>query len=164
MQVFVKKHSEGLAGGGSVAQQLSKQHTVNQEIIQIEQDVLVPNAGSGSIYVYLHTGTWSQVKSAECVRVHAPVKLHGTQSSPRHAPYRSVLEANEKYLDLAAQRGSNTLAKASGDGPTIVGNVFIHKSAVVHPSAKVSALLVSVVLTNKPFTTMARIAHSWGQM
>jgi hypothetical protein len=42
-------------------------NTVMQETIQIEQDVLVPNAGGGSIYVYVHDGPWCQIKAAEYV-------------------------------------------------------------------------------------------------
>jgi hypothetical protein len=69
-QVFVKKHSEiGDVPGGTPVQQLKKMNTVMQESIQIEQDVLVPNAGGGSIYVYMHDGQWCQIKAAEYVRL-----------------------------------------------------------------------------------------------
>jgi hypothetical protein len=50
---------------------------------------------------------------------------------------RSVLEANHMYLAFLRESAPEQLAKSGPGLPDIVGNVRIHKTAVVHPTAKV---------------------------
>lgn len=50
---------------------------------------------------------------------------------------RSALPANAMILEFFRRNEPGRLAKGVAGGPTIIGNVFIHPSAKVHPTAKV---------------------------
>ena len=49
----------------------------------------------------------------------------------------SAIYANRHYLDLYRQTHPNWLTKNSESGPKIIGDVFIHPSASVDPTATV---------------------------
>lgn len=86
---------------------------IDSEVIRLEQDVLQPLAGTGRLFVFETTEFWRQIKTAG-----------------------SAVPANTLYLYQYAKTGSSMLAVPQKDGPTIVGNVYIHPTAHVHPSAK----------------------------
>nr|KAF6450216.1 GDP-mannose pyrophosphorylase A [Molossus molossus] len=80
--------------------------------IRLEQDVFSALAGQGQIYVYLTDGIWSQIKSAG-----------------------SALYASRLYLGQYQLTHPERLTKHSPGGPRIRGNVYIHPTAKVAPSA-----------------------------
>ncbi|XP_075385503.1 mannose-1-phosphate guanylyltransferase regulatory subunit alpha isoform X2 [Tenrec ecaudatus] len=80
--------------------------------IQLEQDVFSALAGQGQIFVHLTDGIWSQIKSAG-----------------------SALYASRLYLGRYQSTHPERLAKHSPGGPRIRGNVYIHPTAKVAPSA-----------------------------
>jgi NDP-sugar pyrophosphorylase family protein len=80
----------------------------------------MPLAGNnGEIYVFQSNRMWSQVKTAG-----------------------SAIYANRQYLDMYRKNQPARLASYPGKGdalgPKIVGDVFIHPTAHVHPSCVVS--------------------------
>jgi len=86
----------------------------NWESIGLEQDIIMPLSGSqGSIYVYHSNRMWSQVKTAS-----------------------SAIYANRQYLALYRKRQPSRLA--DDIGPRIIGDVYIHATAQVHPTCVVS--------------------------
>lgn len=50
----------------------------------------------------------------------------------------SAIAANALYLEAAARENSDRLAKNTPGGPEIIGAVYIHPSAQVDPTAKVT--------------------------
>jgi len=84
------------------------------ETIWLEKDVLGPLAGTNTAFLYQTSNWWSQIKTAG-----------------------SAIYANRHYLALYRQQAPTRLASEGEgkDGPTILGDVFIHSSATVHPSA-----------------------------
>ncbi|XP_059134400.1 mannose-1-phosphate guanyltransferase alpha isoform X2 [Peromyscus eremicus] len=80
--------------------------------IRLEQDVFSALAGQGQIYVHLTEGIWSQIKSAG-----------------------SALYASRLYLSRYQITHPERLAKHTPGGPRIRGNVYIHPTAKVAPSA-----------------------------
>jgi mannose-1-phosphate guanylyltransferase len=52
--------------------------------------------------------------------------------------FRSAVSANALYLEAEAREGSDRLAKNTPGGPEIIGAVYIHPSAHIDPTAKVS--------------------------
>eukprot|EP00069_Balaena_mysticetus_P020978 bmy_13388T0 len=80
--------------------------------IRLEQDVFSALAGQGQIYVHLTDGIWSQIKSAG-----------------------SALYASRLYLSQYQLTHPERLAKHTPEGPRIRGNVYIHPTAKVAPSA-----------------------------
>ncbi|XP_034862952.1 mannose-1-phosphate guanyltransferase alpha isoform X4 [Mirounga leonina] len=80
--------------------------------IRLEQDVFSALAGQGQIYVHLTDGIWSQIKSAG-----------------------SALYASRLYLGQYQLTHPERLAKHAPGGPRIRGNVYIHPTAKVAPSA-----------------------------
>ncbi|XP_066883066.1 mannose-1-phosphate guanyltransferase alpha isoform X2 [Kogia breviceps] len=80
--------------------------------IRLEQDVFSALAGQGQIYVHLTDGIWSQIKSAG-----------------------SALYASRLYLSQYQLTHPERLAKHAPGGPRIRGNVYIHPTAKVAPSA-----------------------------
>ncbi|KAG8186451.1 hypothetical protein JTE90_012370 [Oedothorax gibbosus] len=83
-----------------------------KDCISLEQDVLMPLANKGKVYAFHSTRWWSQIKTAG-----------------------SAIYANRHYLDLYNKIHRLWLAQNSLHGPTIIGNVFIHPTAVVHETA-----------------------------
>ncbi|XP_059167206.1 mannose-1-phosphate guanyltransferase alpha-B-like isoform X2 [Physella acuta] len=86
--------------------------TPSKEVIRLEQDIFIPMAGSGKLFVYTTSRFWSQIKSAG-----------------------AAVYANRHYLAIYKSSHPERLAK-NGDGlPKIIGDVFIHPTATVHPTA-----------------------------
>ncbi|XP_053385632.1 mannose-1-phosphate guanyltransferase alpha-B-like isoform X3 [Mercenaria mercenaria] len=83
-----------------------------KEVIRMEQDIFVPLASTGKLYVYHTNKFWSQIKSAG-----------------------AAIYANRHYLDLYHKSHPERLAKNSVGKPQIRGDVFIHPSAQVHETA-----------------------------
>lgn len=81
--------------------------------IQLEQEVLSPLAGTGKAFVMPTTNWWSQIKSAG-----------------------SAIYANRHYLELYKAHHPRRLATECG--ATVIGDVYIHQSASVHPTSVVS--------------------------
>lgn len=88
------------------------------DLVRLEQDVLRPMAGTGTLFVYETTEFWRQIKSAG-----------------------SALPANKLVLASYRKNCPERLTTVSdgkdSKGPTIVGDVFIHPTAQVDPSAKI---------------------------
>ncbi|XP_066947377.1 mannose-1-phosphate guanyltransferase alpha-A isoform X2 [Macrobrachium rosenbergii] len=82
------------------------------ESIQLEQDILMPIAGTGQAYVYSTDRWWSQIKTAG-----------------------SAIYANRHYLQLYHKLKRERLAVNGPDKPSVVGDVYIHPSATVDPTA-----------------------------
>jgi len=83
------------------------------ETIWLEKDVLGPLAGTGTAFLYQTNNWWSQIKTAG-----------------------SAIYANRHYLELYRHQTPDRLAEESGgDGPKIIGDVFIHSTATVDPTA-----------------------------
>ncbi|XP_064122479.1 mannose-1-phosphate guanyltransferase alpha-A-like [Macrobrachium nipponense] len=82
------------------------------ESIQLEQDILMPIAGTGQAFVYSTDRWWSQIKTAG-----------------------SAIYANRHYLQLYHKLKKERLAVNGPDKPTVVGDVYIHPSATVDPTA-----------------------------
>ncbi|KAL4218726.1 hypothetical protein ACF0H5_021314 [Mactra antiquata] len=83
-----------------------------KEVIRMEQDIFIPLASSGKLYVYITTQFWSQIKSGG-----------------------AAIYANRHYLDLYHKSHPERLAQNAAGQPKIIGDVFIHPSAQVHPTA-----------------------------
>lgn len=83
----------------------------NSDCIRLEQDILMPLAGTGRLYMFHTNRWWSQIKTAG-----------------------SAIYANRHYLELYHNIKSDQLAKNGEGKPTIIGDVFIHPTAVVHPT------------------------------
>ncbi|MCL4132913.1 UNVERIFIED_CONTAM: hypothetical protein GTU68_051316, partial [Idotea baltica] len=95
----------------------SRQDFVNEdygvsEVIQLEQDLLMPIAGTGRAHVYTTDRWWSQIKTAG-----------------------SAIYANRHYLQLYRKDHIERLAMNGPEKPTIFGDVYIHPSASVDSSA-----------------------------
>jgi len=69
---------------------------------------------SGNLFVYHTSEWWSQIKTAG-----------------------SAIYANRNYLKLYRKTRNDLLASNNTNGPTIIGDVFIHPSASVDPSATI---------------------------
>lgn len=80
------------------------------DVLRLEQDILMPLAGSQSLYVFETQDFWCQMKT----------------------PGMALL-CSEMYLERYRDITTNLLASFQC---TIEGNVVIHPSASVHPSAK----------------------------
>ncbi|XP_052234377.1 mannose-1-phosphate guanyltransferase alpha-A-like isoform X2 [Dreissena polymorpha] len=83
-----------------------------KEVIRMEQDIFVPLASSGKLYVYQTERFWSQIKSAG-----------------------AAIYANRHYLKLYRKTHPERLAKNGAGKPQIIGDVFIHPSAQVNETA-----------------------------
>nr|XP_006816013.1 PREDICTED: mannose-1-phosphate guanyltransferase alpha-A-like isoform X2 [Saccoglossus kowalevskii] len=86
--------------------------TYNRDTIRLEQDVLAPLAGTGKLYAYTTTRFWSQIKSAG-----------------------SAIYANRHCLELYHKYHPERLSKNGEGKPKIIGDVFIHPSAIVDSTA-----------------------------
>ena len=52
--------------------------------------------------------------------------------------FRAAVYANRHYLNIYRRTHPDRLASNKEDGPKIIGDVFIHPTASVHPTAVVS--------------------------
>ena len=82
------------------------------ETMWIERDLLVPLAGTNTSFLHLTNNWWSQIKTAG-----------------------SAIYANRHFLTLYNTNNPERLTKDTDHGPKIIGDVFIHETAVVDPSA-----------------------------
>jgi len=103
-QILKSMFSEGHENGNGAA---------GKEAIQLEQDILMPLAGTARAYVYTSTRWWSQLKTAG-----------------------SAIYANRHYLQLYRQQKQHERL-LQGDAPKVIGDVYVHPSASVHPTAVV---------------------------
>ncbi|RWS23129.1 mannose-1-phosphate guanyltransferase alpha-A-like protein [Leptotrombidium deliense] len=85
-----------------------------QECISLEKDIVRALAGSDLLYAYHTNKWWSQIKTAA-----------------------SAIYANRHYLALFRETRPTMLAANSPNGPKIIGDVHIHSSAMVDPTATV---------------------------
>lgn len=83
--------------------------------IQLEQEVLSPLAGTNRAFVMTTNNWWSQLKSAG-----------------------SAIYANRHYLELYRSHHPQRLAQ--NQEATVIGDVYIHQSASVHPTSVVSCV------------------------
>ena len=83
-----------------------------RETMWLERDVLVPIAGTNSAFLHLTNNWWSQIKTAG-----------------------SAIYANRHFLALYNKSNPERLTKDTDKSPKIIGDVFIHETAVVDPSA-----------------------------
>ena len=87
----------------------------SRDVIRLEQDVLVPLAGSGKLFVYKTERFWTQVKNAG-----------------------SAIYASRLFLEKFRRDCPDRLISNGGEEqPRIVGNVRIHPSAIVDSTAVV---------------------------
>lgn len=85
----------------------------NRAVIRMEQDIFARELmGSGLLYVYQTSKFWSQVKSAG-----------------------AAVYANRHYLNIYQRTHPEWLSKNDKDKPNVIGDVYIHPTAVVHPTA-----------------------------
>eukprot|EP00123_Amoebidium_parasiticum_P022604 comp9105_c0_seq1/m.4274 comp9105_c0_seq1/g.4274 ORF comp9105_c0_seq1/g.4274 comp9105_c0_seq1/m.4274 type:complete len:425 (-) comp9105_c0_seq1:465-1739(-) len=110
-QVFVRKHTRM---NQTLSTLIRKELTISQEVIMLEQDVLEPIAGTGRLYAFYNNDPWCQIKTAETAMV-----------------------ANRAYLQIMKAKNSPALAQNEPGKPQITGNVIIHRTAHVAPSAKI---------------------------
>ena len=87
-------------------------NTPSSEIIRLEQDIFVPLASSGKLFVYDTKRFWSQIKSTG-----------------------AAIYANRHYLAIYHDTHTERLATNDKDKPRIIGDVTIHPTAQVHPTA-----------------------------
>ncbi|XP_056013280.1 mannose-1-phosphate guanyltransferase alpha-A-like isoform X2 [Ostrea edulis] len=83
-----------------------------KEVIRLEQDIFVPMASSGKLYVYHTDRFWSQIKTSG-----------------------AAIYANRHYLALYQDWHTERLSKNGELKPQIIGDVYIHPTADVHPTA-----------------------------
>ncbi|KAL5005613.1 hypothetical protein ScPMuIL_016771 [Solemya velum] len=86
--------------------------TPSKEVIRLEQDLFVPLAASGKLFVFHTNRFWSQIKSAG-----------------------AAIYANRHYLAIYHRTHPERLEKEGEGKPTIIGDVFIHPTAQVHSTA-----------------------------
>lgn len=86
--------------------------TSDKDTIRLEQDIVMPLAGTKRLFVHHTTRWWSQMKTAG-----------------------SAIYANRHYLDLYRRQSPQRLAQNFEGGPNIIGDVYIHHTASVHPTA-----------------------------
>ncbi|XP_022738096.1 mannose-1-phosphate guanyltransferase alpha-B-like isoform X2 [Durio zibethinus] len=94
------------------------------DFVRLDQDILTPFAGKKQLYTYETMDFWEQIKT----------------------PGMS-LKCSALYLAQFRFTSPNLLA--SGDGTknaTIIGDVYIHPSAKVHPSAKENAVVFHAIV------------------
>jgi len=103
--VFNSKQAEYFSN--SESGDLSKKET-----IWLEKDVIVPLAGTNTAFLFQTSNWWSQIKTAG-----------------------SAIYANRHYLALYNKTNDDRLVKEGEKTPKIIGDVFIHETAVVDPSA-----------------------------
>eukprot|EP00092_Neocalanus_flemingeri_P006046 GFUD01006515.1.p1 GENE.GFUD01006515.1~~GFUD01006515.1.p1 ORF type:complete len:424 (-),score=88.15 GFUD01006515.1:85-1356(-) len=83
-----------------------------RETIWLERDLIVPLAGTNSAFLYQTSNWWSQIKTAG-----------------------SAIYANRHYLALYNKTNTDRLTQEGESTPKIIGDVFIHETATVDPSA-----------------------------
>ncbi|XP_052079124.1 mannose-1-phosphate guanyltransferase alpha-A-like isoform X4 [Mytilus californianus] len=82
------------------------------EVIRLEQDIFVPLASSGKLFVYDTKRFWSQIKSTG-----------------------AAIYANRHYLAIYQTTHKDRLATNGEGKPKVIGDVTIHPTAQIHPTA-----------------------------
>jgi len=103
--VFNAKQTEYLSS-------MEAEDSCKRETIWLERDLIVPLAGTNTAFLYQTTNWWSQIKTAG-----------------------SAIYANRHYLALYNKTNTERLTKEDKTTPKIIGDVFIHESATVDPTA-----------------------------
>ena len=85
------------------------------EAMSLENDVITLLSTIGGAYVYHTTGWWSQIKTAG-----------------------AAIYSNRHCLKFYHKTHPERLFKSEKGEPKVIGDVFIHPSAHVHPTAVVS--------------------------
>lgn len=85
----------------------------------MEQDILTRLAGTGCLFALPVLRWWSQVKTAG-----------------------SAIYANRHYLALYKTKRPNYLTSPNRNTCNIIGDVYIHPTASVHPSAMVKLIIL----------------------
>lgn len=58
-----------------------------------------------------------------------------------------IIKCSELLLNLLKRNNPEQLAKSSKEGPTVLGNVLIHPTAKIDPSAKVNYYIPTLIST-----------------
>ena len=99
----------------------------------------MPLAGTGKALVYQTTKWWSQLKTPGAAvyanRHYLNVNINQLFSKVFFSPCDLILFSNVFSKQLFRERKPERLA--SGSQPTIIGDVFIHPTADIHPTAVV---------------------------
>ncbi|CAF1062798.1 unnamed protein product [Rotaria sordida] len=105
----------------------------SRENIRLEKDVLSKLGGTGQLYVFpMGNKFWTSIKNPS-----------------------SVIYANRHYLELYRMYHPERLYKQNDSkGPTIIGDVFIHPTACVAPSAVGTGQLYVFPMGNKFWTSI----------
>lgn len=123
------------------------------DFVRLDQDILSPLAGKKQLYTYETLDFWEQIKTpGSAWFLQAPFFFFlphffpylGSSSKITWPPLcttllRMSLKCSGLYLSQFRCTSPHLLATGDGsNSPTIVGDVFIHPSAKVHATAKVS--------------------------
>ena len=118
--------------------------TNSYDAIDLERTVFRKLAGTGQLYLFKMTGFWSQIKTAGSVKLltinnYILVTSIFDYLFPCHL--RNAIYANRLYLKLFRDLSPELLATNGPGKPTIIGDVRIHPSATVDPTAMVSLII-----------------------
>ncbi|TSL16107.1 Mannose-1-phosphate guanyltransferase alpha-A [Bagarius yarrelli] len=105
------------------------------EVIRLEQDIFTALAAQEKLYVYKTDRFWSQIKSAG-----------------------SAIYASRLYLNQYHKTHPERLAANKDCGPKIIGNVYVHPTANIDPSAvDHSCVLNSIIGWDSTIGKWARV-------
>ena len=93
--------------------------THSRDSINLEKDIFTTLSGLKRLHVFKTTRFWSSIKSAG-----------------------SAIYANRHYLEMYRDNNISRLATNGPNKPKIIGDVFIHPSANVDPTAVVRIFFV----------------------
>lgn len=111
--------------------------------MRLDQDILSPLAGKKQLYTYETLDFWEQIKTPGYAKPPMRLSKHFLSWGQLCDSFdlihcRMSLKCSALYLYQFRYTSPHLLA--SGDGTksaTIIGDVFVHPSAKIHPSAKV---------------------------
>lgn len=120
---------------------MSFNRTHAKDFVRLDQDILSPLAGKKQLYTYETMDFWEQIKTPAygilciCILLCA-LLIHNFLTLEY---FRMSLKCSALYLAQFRQKSPGILAYGDGtNNPTVVGDVYIHPSAKVHPTAKVN--------------------------
>ncbi|GAY38944.1 hypothetical protein CUMW_040560 [Citrus unshiu] len=119
-----RKDRENLRRVSSFEALQSATRNLTTDFVRLDQDILSPLAGKKQLYTYETMDFWEQIKT----------------------PGMS-LKCSGLYLAQFRLTSPNLLA--SGDGTknaTIIGDVYVHPSAKIHPTAKENAVVTNAIV------------------
>lgn len=140
--------------------------TYPQGFVRLDQDILTPLAGKKQLYTYETNDFWMNIKTPASVPSPHPIPSHpiphhlpathgildppclnalmaggvkaDIEQLPEAPPLCSLsLKASENYLSLYHTTNPALLAQNGGVTGLVKGDVFVHPSAKVAPTAKV---------------------------